>query len=201
MEQAERLFKSQNPKEKSFQFRHNWLQLRNQPKWHDKLHQLTATKTSNKKQKTTKKSTLGTFDITTPECTEDPTTNIPEKGAPQRPNGKKKAKESLRRGTTDACTEALDILWAKKIEADAEKESKRDERYAKAYALDKEMLELDKERHALEKERIQNETNNIFLKTIAEEQKIMTMDLTSMSELQQQYYMSLQAEIMARRMN
>lgn len=49
----------------------------------------------------------------------------------------------MRRGTTDACTEALDILWAKKIEADAE-ESKRDERYAKAYALEKKGLNSTK---------------------------------------------------------
>jgi hypothetical protein len=78
---------------------------------------------------------------------------------------------------------------------------KREERHAKSFALDKEMLELEKERIALKKEKVANEANNNFLKRIAEEDRIMTIDLSAMNEMQQQYYLSIQAEIMARRMN
>jgi Zn/Cd-binding protein ZinT len=59
------------------------------------------------------------------------------------------------------CKEALDNLWANKVEADQEKEIKREERYAKSYALDKERLELDKEIIAIVREKLSNEANNI----------------------------------------
>jgi hypothetical protein len=51
--------------------------------------------------------------------------DLSEADVPQRPMGKKKSKDALRRGGIDACKEALNILWAKKIEDDAEKEMKR----------------------------------------------------------------------------
>jgi ABC-type phosphate transport system auxiliary subunit len=106
-------------------------------------------------------------------------------------------------------------LCGQRREADAEKELNRDERFAKAYALDKERLELEQKKLAIEeqkytneqkrleqeKERLDNEANNLYLKRIAEEQRIMSMDLSAMSDMQRQYYMCLQAEIVARRMN
>jgi hypothetical protein len=54
--------------------------------------------------------------------------------------GKKKTKEAIRRGGSDACIQALDILWAKKSEGDAEKQQKKEEWYAKTFALDQERL-------------------------------------------------------------
>lgn len=210
MDQAEKLFKSQDAHNKSFQFRHCLMLLRNQPKWHDKLQQSVGAKNSNKKQKTSKKSSPGIGNVTPEPINSDVPAEMvnadPE--APQRPIGKKKAKEALRRGGSDVCKEAMDILWAKKVEADVEKELKREERYAKSYALDKEMMDLDKERIdldkeriALEREKLSNEVNTTFLKRIVEEERIMNIDLSSLNELQQQYYISLQSEIMARRIN
>lgn len=64
VEQAEKLFKDNDPHNKSFQLRHCWMLLRNQPKWQDKLQQLIATKTSNKKQKTSKKSSPSAVEST-----------------------------------------------------------------------------------------------------------------------------------------
>lgn len=162
---------------------------------------MAATKTSNKKQKTTKNSSPGILDLTTEDGNEvlPVETTITDTDAPKRPVGKKKAKESLRGGGSDVCKEALDILWAKKREDDAEKERKREERYAKLYALERERLELDREKHALEKERVENENNNSYLKRIAEEERIMSMDLSCMNELQKQFYISLQTEILAKR--
>jgi hypothetical protein len=185
VEQVEILFKEQDqPKHRSFSFRHCWLVLRNQPKWIDKLRQMIEVKASNKKQKTTRKSSPGVVDLTNQDNIDTVSldTTIIDMDASKRPLGKKKSKEAFHRGASDACTEALEILWSKKREDEVAKEFKRDERYARSYALDKERLELDKERHALEKERLDNEANNIYLKRIAEEQKIMLMDLNSMSE-------------------
>jgi len=45
----------------------------------------------------------------------------------KRPMGKKKVKEALRRGGGDAYVAALDHLWAKKKESDAEKEQKKED--------------------------------------------------------------------------
>jgi hypothetical protein len=78
----------------------------------------------------------------------------------------------------------LDILWARKIEADAEKEMKRDERYAKSYALDIEKLYLKKEKIAPEREKVSNEANTSYLMGITEEERIMTIALNSLIEMQ-----------------
>jgi hypothetical protein len=145
--------------------------LRNQPKWQDKWQQLLATKNSNKKQKTSKKSSPGGVECITQEnnVVSPPDVDLGQADAAERPLGKKKANEAVRRCGIDACKEALEILWAKKTQADAEKEVKRDERYAKSYALDKERLDLEKEKIAIEREKVTNEANNTYLKRIAEE--------------------------------
>lgn len=113
VEQAEKLFKEQDPHNKSFQFKHCWLLLRNQPKWHDKLNQLVTTKklvTRSRKQP--EKSSLGLVDLSMKEVN-DAAPNaieIPEIEPSQRPLGKKKAKEAARQGGNDACKEALKFL-------------------------------------------------------------------------------------------
>jgi hypothetical protein len=82
-------------------------------------------KTSNKKQNTSKKSSPTNVDAASQD------TNvvilaeicIPELAALERPLGKK-AKEAKHHGGSDVCKEALDFLWAKKVEADQGKEMK-----------------------------------------------------------------------------
>ncbi|XP_022681835.1 glutathione S-transferase T3-like [Setaria italica] len=53
------LYKSEDKENKSFQFMHCWNLLRTQPKWHDRMKELSGQKNSHKKQKTTGDSSLG----------------------------------------------------------------------------------------------------------------------------------------------
>ncbi|TVU51629.1 hypothetical protein EJB05_03069, partial [Eragrostis curvula] len=164
VEKAEKMFQALDRNKKPFQFKHCWVMLRNQPKWHEKL-ALAALKGSNKKQKVDKESSPGTSNA---ETSND---QVP-RDAPSRPIGKKKAKDALRRGGSDACTQALDNLWVKK-EADEENEIKKDERYAKTYAWDVERLLLDKQRLA-------NEDKKLLL----EEQKLANEQMMLANEQQ-----------------
>jgi hypothetical protein len=135
-----------------------------------------------------------------------PANTIGEANAPTGPMGKKKAKELALHGGSEACIKALDILWAKKKEADAE-ELNKDERYAKTYNLDKDMLELEWKRLANEEivlkneqSRLDNEAKSLQLKRIVEE-RIMGMDISTMNLGQREYCINLQAQISARGMS
>jgi uncharacterized protein (DUF3084 family) len=91
--------------------------------------------------------------------------------------------------------EALDHLWTKKRESDAEKEHKKEERYNQSYALDRERLELEKRRVKAEEEKATNEAKNLKIKEhelehkenelqhkrMLDEERIMTMDIASMT--------------------
>ena len=76
--------------------------------------------------------------------------------------------------------EALDQMWAKKEAFDMEKERKKEERYMTSHALEKEQL-------VLEEEKVQADLERVELDRIAKEDKIMSMDISSLFEPQQQY--------------
>ncbi|GER33999.1 NAM-like protein [Striga asiatica] len=105
---------------------------------------------------------------------------------PKRPVGKKRAKESLRKGGDRAYNDALASFWAKKQEYEAEKERKKEERYKEAFAL-------EQERIALKKKQVEFNITN-------KEDKIMSMDLTALTYDQQIYFSNRQKEIAARSM-
>jgi hypothetical protein len=83
--------------------------------------------------------------------------------------------------------EAVDYLMAKKKEADLEKDLKKEERCNKAFALQEERIKLEREKFEFQRE--------------LEEDRIIDLDLSTMTYKQQQYYEDRKNKILARRLN
>jgi len=134
------LYKSEDEHGKAFQFMHCWNKLRTQPKWLAKIDELAASKTSNKKQKTS--------------STADPSAALPSETEPgavegleacplTRPIGKK-AKAALLQEKKKSVTTTLENMWAQKKETNGEKELKKEERFNKAFALEQDRVANEK---------------------------------------------------------
>jgi len=181
------LFKAEDKKERKFNFMHCWNILKDKPKWMDKRKEIgTAKKTSNKKRKT--------MAISAPASVvpADAPAALAVAGDVSEPAGRpdeKKEKQKLRQQKLRQCLtmEAVDYLMAKKKEADLEKDLKKEERCNKAFALQEERIKLEREKFEFQRE--------------LEEDRIIDLDLSTMTYKQQQYYEDRKNKILARRLN
>jgi hypothetical protein len=169
-----------------------WNILKDEEKWQANMRELAEQKqAAKKKQKVRPDSTPTNIQVN---ITEDVTEIAPPQSeARKRPQGQKKAKDALRRGGGEACMEALDKMWAKKEVFDMEKEKKKEDRYMAS-------LELEKKRLALEEKKVEAELQKVENDTMEKEDKIMAMDISALTPLQQQYYTTMQQKIVARRL-
>jgi len=181
------LFKAEDKKERKFNFMHCWNILKDKPKWMDKRKEIgTAKKTSNKKRKT--------MAISAPASVvpADAPAALAAAGDVSEPAGRpdeKKEKQKLRQQKLRQrlTMEAVDYLMAKKKEADLEKDLKKEERCNKAFALQEERIKLEREKFEFQRE--------------LEEDRIIDLDLSTMTYKQQQYYEDRKNKILARRLN
>lgn len=182
--EASKLYQELDNDNKSFTLIHCWNILKEEDKWKTKRIELAELeKLSNKKkQKSRPRDTEGTNND------EDAAKEVaPETEASKRPPGVKKAKEALRRGGGgDACMEVLDKMWSKKEAFDKEKgKDKRGE--VPGCTRDREEASVNYEKKA-------------EAELIKEEKEIMSIDMTSLTPLQRQYYETMQQKIVARRL-
>ncbi|KAL6888869.1 hypothetical protein ACP4OV_009895 [Aristida adscensionis] len=179
MANALALFKAEDKKQKKFCFMHCWNILKDKPKWMERRKEIDcAKKTSNKKQKTAANSSPAAVNPAASDAGGSEARGL------GRPEGKKKEKQKLRQGRS---IEAVDYLIAKKKEADQEKEMQREERCKKAFALQEERIMLEREKIEIEREK--------------EDDRIMCLDMSTMTSEQQQYFEDRKNKILARHFN
>jgi hypothetical protein len=145
----------------NFPYTHYWKILKDQPKWIERRKHMNTPKLAAKKQKTSAKSSPTSSAV--PNTTED-ANGQPSQNVLERPPEKKKEKQKLRQCST---LEAMEYLMAHKKEADAEKDLKKEERCKKAFALQEERIRIEREK--------------VVIKREMEEDRIMHMDLSTLS--------------------
>jgi hypothetical protein len=198
--EATKMFQSLDNENKAFTLIHCWNILKDEDKWKAKRLELAELEKqpNKKKQKSTKMSRPRDDEATNNE-------EVPEDVAPQteskkRPQGIKKAKEALRRGGGEACMEALDNMWAKKEVFDKEIEKAKEERFNIALELEKKRVSAEEKKAEAKLIKVSAEDKKAEAELIKEEKEIMSIDMTSLSPLQRQYYETMQEKIVVRRL-
>ncbi|AQK70435.1 hypothetical protein ZEAMMB73_Zm00001d016296 [Zea mays] len=186
--EATKMFQSLDNENKAFTLIHCWNILKDEDKWKAKRLELVELEKqpNKKKQKSTKMSRPRDDEATNNE-------EVPEDGI-------KKAKEALRRGGGKACMEALDNMWAKKEAFDKEIEKAKEERFNIALELEKKRVSAEEKKAEAKLIKVSAEDKKAEAELIKEEKEIMSIDMTSLSPLQRQYYETMQEKIVVRRL-
>ena len=189
------MYKNDDPLYRTFQYIHCWKILKDHSKWTNRRQPTGPQKPLSKKQKTTADSTpaIDAPDPVTSTVAETETTitTVP------RPTGTKKEKLKLKQRSS---IEALDYLLAKKKEVDAEKELKKKERELKKEERELKKQEMCQKALALQEERIKLDKDKFDFERDREEERIINVDMSTMSTRQQQFYDDQQKKILARRL-
>ncbi|CAD6242071.1 unnamed protein product [Miscanthus lutarioriparius] len=175
------MYKNDDPLHRTFQYIHCWKILKDHSKWTNRRQPTGPQKPLSKKQKTAADST-------------------PAIDAPDHihwPTGTKKEKLKLKQRSS---IEAFDYLLAKKKEVDAEKELKKKERELKKEERELKKQEMCQKALALQEERIKLDKKKFDFERDREEERIINIDMSTMSTRQQQFYDDQQKKILARRL-
>lgn len=96
--------------------------------------------------------------------------------------------------------EALDNMWAKKEAFDKEIEKAKEERFNIALELEKKRVSAEEKKAEAKLIKVSAEDKKAEAELIKEEKEIKSIDMTSLSPLQRQYYETMQEKIVARRL-
>lgn len=185
---------------KSFGLMHCFNKLEDTEKW--------KSRPKLKKQKTSSQDTPGSSSAS---VFEDEATSPSKVVGTKRPIGNKRAKEALRRGNSSSTTGDTSAMesFGGILET---RESKRQERFELMMAMDKQReeerlveernkLAIKEKKVALEEEKVQIMRMAEERMTAVEESKIMSMDISGMGELEQEFYKMRKNQIMKRHRN
>jgi hypothetical protein len=167
---------------RNFPYMYRWKILKDHPKWLERCKHINAPKPPAKRKETTAKSSTSADLVAISDAGGGDVQAAP--GAQQIPTRKKKEKQILRQY---ASMEMMEYLVAKKKEADAEKELKKEERCRNVFTLQEERIRMERER--------------VDMKREIEEERIMNIDMSTLSYKQHQYYEKWHDEILAKRLN
>ncbi|KAG0519789.1 hypothetical protein BDA96_08G016900 [Sorghum bicolor] len=188
------MYKNEDQLHRTFQYIHCWKKLKDHSKWINRPQATGPQKPFSKKQKTTANSTpTDALDPVTGTVAETQTATT----TVVRPPGTKKEKQKLKQRSS---IEALDYLLAKKKEVDAEKELKRKERELKKEERELKKQEMCQKALALQEERIKLDKEKFDFERDQEEERIINIDMSTLSTRQQQFYDDQQKKILARRL-
>jgi len=187
------LYKDADPDNKSFGLLHCWNLLQHAQKWKD-----LPCNSTNKKQKTSstaspRAATPGTHESHHGDEEDGPSHTSPRKG---RPDGQKKVKE--RRGKNPIAQAetlylgAVEYSWFKKEKADELKDLREKERNDERLAVEIKRMQMKQEvetRRLDIKEQVENrcidlQQQELLLKQRMDDEKIINMDVSQLSEMQ-----------------